>query len=77
MTTVYPFRIGPYARNIYLYGSEKLSTIPAHYVEPVKEYAASTYPKSDLDAALAKSYITQQEYDDTMNYVTTIVPEPK
>jgi len=77
MTTVYPFRVGPYARSIYNWGQEKLSEIPAHYVEPVKQYAATMFPKSEIDAALAKNYITQQEYDDTMNYVTTVVPEPK
>lgn len=72
--TVYPFRVGPYARNIYLYGVEKLAEIPAEYVEPVKEYAAKTYAKEQIDNALAVGYITQQEYDDTMAYKASIVP---
>jgi hypothetical protein len=68
MATVLPFRTSTFARSIFLYGTNKLATIPAEYVEPVKEYAAATYTQAQLDHALAQGFITQQEYDDTVAY---------
>jgi hypothetical protein len=65
---VLPFRTSTFARSIFLYGTNKLATIPAEYVEPVKEYAAATYSQAQLDQALALGYITQQEFDETVAY---------
>lgn len=63
---VYSFRVGPYARSIYLYGSESFVTIPTEYHQPVKEYAAQNFTPYQIDQALANGYITQQEYDETI-----------
>lgn len=65
---VYSFRTGPYARNIYLYGTQKFTDIPAEYVEPVKQYAATNYTNVQITEALNSVFITQQEYDDTLAY---------
>lgn len=63
---VYSFRVGPYARSIYLYGSESFATTPIEYHQPVKEYAAKNFTQYQIDQALANGYITQQEYDETV-----------
>jgi hypothetical protein len=65
---VLSFRTSTYSRSIYLYGTSKLTTIPSEYVEPVKQHAAATYTHAQLDNALAKGFITQQEYDETVEY---------
>ncbi|NNU85344.1 hypothetical protein ETC05_16525 [Geobacillus sp. BMUD] len=57
-----------YAINIYRYGNRTFSTIPAEYHEPVKQYAATNFTLDEIDNALAKGYITQQEYDETLAY---------
>lgn len=66
MTTVYSFRVGPYARSIYSYGTATFADIPEAYVQPVKEYAAKTFSQYELDLALGNGYITQQQYDETI-----------
>jgi hypothetical protein len=63
---VYSFRVGPYARSIYLYGTGSFSITPTEYHQPVKEYAANNFTPYQIDQALAKGYITQQEYDETI-----------
>lgn len=63
---VYSFRVGPYARNIYTHGTQTFADIPTEYHQPVKEYAAKTFSQYELDQALEKGYITQQEYDETI-----------
>jgi hypothetical protein len=63
---VLPFRTSTYARSIFLYGTNRLAAIPAEYVEPVKQYAATTYSQDQLDYALAQGFISQQEYGETM-----------
>jgi ribulose bisphosphate carboxylase small subunit len=68
MATVLPFRTSTFARSIFLYGTNKLTLIPAEYTEPVKEYAAATYTQAQLDQALDQGFITQQEYNDTVAY---------
>lgn len=63
---VYSFRVGPYARSIYLDGTLTFQQIATEYWQPVKTYAATNFTQNQIDNALAQSYITQQEYDDTM-----------
>nr|WP_275261762.1 XkdX family protein [Brevibacillus borstelensis] len=63
--------VSTYARDIYLFGNRTFAQIPEPYVEPVKEYAAETYRQDQLDNALEKGWITQEEYDDTMAYKTS------
>ncbi|MDR7001547.1 hypothetical protein [Neobacillus niacini] len=79
---VYSFKVGPYARKIYLYGTERFTArdgyagIPEEYWQPVKQYAANNFTREQIDDALAKGYINQQEYDDTVALITTVVVLP-
>ena len=57
-----------YAQAIYLDGSKKFSEIRPEYVEPVKQYAATNYTQTQIDSALSKGYISQEEYDQTSAY---------
>lgn len=68
---IYSWMVSTYARDIYLFGNRTFAQIPEPYVEPVKEYAAKTYRQDQIDNALEKGWITQQEYDDTMSYKTS------
>jgi hypothetical protein len=58
-----------YAVNIYRYGNRSFATIPTEYHEPVKQYAALNLTLSEIDNALAKGYISEQEYNDTLAYI--------
>ena len=55
-----------YATNIITYGNRNFGTIPENYAEPVKEYIAVNYTNYQIDTALEKKYITEQEYTDIM-----------
>lgn len=55
-----------YAVNIYKYGNRRFISIPTEYVEPVKEYAGKNFTLQEIDNALVKEYITEQEYTDTL-----------
>ena len=57
-----------YAKAIYIDGTKKFSEIRSEYVEPVKQYAAANYTQQQVDSALEKGFITQQEYEDTLAY---------
>jgi hypothetical protein len=65
---VYAFRTSNYAQRIYLTQTDPttLTTIPAEYVEPVKQYAADKYYIDDIDTALGWGKITQEEHDETL-----------
>ena len=65
---IYPWRVSAYARDIYLFGNRTFADIPEQYVEPVKQYAAETFRQDQIDNALEKGWISEQEYDDTMAY---------
>lgn len=72
---VYSFRIGPYAREIYIFNTNRFTErdgfagIPLEYHQPVKEYAAKNYTRAQIDNALNQSYINQQEYDETIAFI--------
>lgn len=69
---IYTWRVSTYARDIYLYGNRTLTNnpnVPADYVEPIKIYAAQTFSQREIDDALKDGFITQQEYDDTIDYM--------
>lgn len=70
MATIYPFLTGSYARDVYLYGNRSFPSIKPEYVQPVKQYAATTYSYDQVDNALARSWITAAEHGDT----TTLMP---
>lgn len=65
---IYPWRVSSYAMDIYIFGNRTFAQIPEPYVEPVKEYAANTYRDDQLENAVEKGWITQQEYDETVAY---------
>lgn len=64
-----------FARNIFLYGTERLtardgfSGIPAQYQEPVKQNAAETFSRPQIDNALGFGYVTDTEHADTIALV--------
>jgi hypothetical protein len=70
--TVYPFRTSTYARNIYMFGTNRLTArdgfagVPTEYYTPVERYAKNNYLVSDIDNALAMTWINAQEYNETM-----------
>lgn len=72
LQTVYPFRTSAYANSIYIYGTKNFNQIGSEYYIPVEKFAAATYFQWQLDDALTNNYITQQQYDETMSYRTTI-----
>ena len=65
---IYSWMVSIYARDIYLFGNRTFGQIPEQYVEPVKQYAAETFRQDQIDNALEKGWISEQEYDDTMAY---------
>lgn len=60
------FRVSTYARNIYMTGTERLTGIPESYRSPAMGYAAKNYYIDTLDNALHKSWLTPEEYDQTL-----------
>lgn len=77
---VLSFRIGIYARQIYLSGSQRFTErdgytgIPAEYYGPCTAYAAKNFTLYETAAALANTWINQQEYDDTVALRTDASP---
>lgn len=75
LSTIYPFRTSTYARNIYLYGTNRLTArdgypgVATGYYVPVEQYAANAFSTAQIDNALAQGWINQQEYDETISYV--------
>jgi len=71
---IYTFKTSNYANTIYCQGTQRFtardgySGIPLEYHEPVKQYAANNFYKSVIDNALVKTWITQEEYDQTLAY---------
>lgn len=80
--TVYSFLTGPYARSIFLDGTKRFTArdgypgINPEYHQPVKEYAATTFTQAQIDNALARTWINQQEYDETCALITEPVVLP-
>jgi hypothetical protein len=80
---VYSFKVGPYARQIYIDGRNRFTArdgfvgIPAEYHQPVKQYAADGFTLSQIDYALMRGFINQQEYDDTILLITDPVVLPE
>jgi hypothetical protein len=67
---IYPFRTSTYARNIIMYGTQRLTArdgftgVAAGYYIPVEQYIATNYTLTDINNALAMTWINQQEYDE-------------
>lgn len=65
---IYPFLVSSYTGNIYFHGNRTFAQIPTEYHEPVKQNAANVYEYYVLNRAFVNGYITQQEFDETLNY---------
>lgn len=79
---ILPFRTSIFASAIYIYGNNRFTArdgftgIPAEYVAPVMQYAATKYTVApyatsanrtqQLNVALQNGWINQQEYDSTV-----------
>lgn len=66
---VYNFRVGSYARAIYLDGIRKMVQAEAEdagYRLAIEQYAAKNFFYDQIDNALAKSYIDQITYNETI-----------
>lgn len=80
--TVYSFKVGPYARQIYIDGKNRFTEregfpgIPLEYHQPVKQYAADKFTLSQIDYSLNRAWINQAEYDDTIVLITEVVVLP-
>lgn len=66
-----PMLTRQYAVCVYIYGTRRFSTVVSDYHEPVKKYAAENYTLEQLDNALVKGYITENEYADTIAYTNS------
>jgi len=56
-----------YGMAIYLNGTRKFSDITEPYHSPVKQWAALNLTLHQIDNALVNGYITEQEYQDTLD----------
>jgi hypothetical protein len=80
MVVIYAFKTGGYSRQIYISGTQRFTArdgfvgIPTEYHQPVKEYAAKNFTLTETDNALTNTWITQQEYDDTVPLRTELSP---
>lgn len=69
---VLSFRTSTYARNIYQFGTERLTArdgyngVATGYYTPVEQYAADNYTTAQIDNALVQGWINQTEYDETI-----------
>lgn len=72
----YSFRVGPYARSIYLDGTKTFDTITTDYWEPVTTYASVNFTYNQIDLAVANGFITQAKYDETIALKLLIEPRP-
>lgn len=70
---VYPFRTTIFANQIYIYGNMTLTQLrqqyPDYYI-PVETYAANNFTDFEFQMSLENKYISQAEYDETMQYKT-------
>ncbi|MCP1307788.1 hypothetical protein [Paenibacillus tyrfis] len=75
-----PFLVSTYARNITIFGNERLTPrdgfkgVPESYCTDVKSYVARNYDYDELDRALDKGWISRQELDDIMALKTEADP---
>ena len=71
---VYTFLTGGYSRIIYLDGNRTFESLKPEYIEPVKIRASTDFDYGQIDDALTKGYINQEQYDDTIVLKTAIEP---
>lgn len=59
-----------YAWSIYIDGYRKFEDTNASYHEEIKMFAAANFQRSEIDHAFNNAFINQQQYDDTIAYIT-------
>lgn len=64
---IYASLVQAYAKAIFIDGTKRFSEIRPEYVEPVKVHAKATYSLTQIDNALAQGWISQQEYNETID----------
>lgn len=75
-----PFLVSTYARNITMFGNERLTPrdgfkgVPESYRSDVKSHMARNYDYDELDRALNKGWISRQEFDDIMDLRSEAAP---
>lgn len=75
---VHQLLVNSYATSVYLTGTNSLTNIAIlrpEYVEPVKKRGADNYYIDDIDRALLRGYITQEEHADTLALKTPSSPQ--
>jgi len=73
----YQWRVGGLSRCIYLDGTKTFEQAIAEdvlYEQAIKTYASIKFTYGQIDNALAMGYITQVEYDDTIELKMVIEP---
>ncbi|MEK4715328.1 hypothetical protein [Sporosarcina sp. FSL K6-5500] len=65
---IHQMLVKQYAVCVYVHGTRKFETVVADYHEPVKQYAADKYTLEQIDNAVVKGYVTEQEYQETIAY---------
>lgn len=65
-----------YAKNIIQHGNRSFNTIAPEYVLPVKKHVADNYKLHEIDNALLKGYITEEEYTEILSLRTVIEEQP-
>ena len=71
--SIYSFRTTGFSNSIYIYGSmtlTQLKTVHPEYYVPVETFAANHYTDFEFQMSLENKYISQAEYDETMQYKT-------
>ncbi len=74
------FLVSTYSRNIIIFGNERFKAgdgfkgIPESYCQDVSCYAAKNYSLAELDNALERGWINQQEYENIISLKTEIDP---
>ena len=75
----YQWRVGSYARLIYLDGMKTFEMAMAEdikYEQAIMVYASTGFTYGQIDNAIANNYISQAHYDTTIELKTAIEPRP-
>ncbi|HEY5583496.1 MAG TPA: hypothetical protein VIK78_03285 [Ruminiclostridium sp.] len=79
MIGFYQWRVGGFARTIYLDGTKTFEIAIAEsplYEQAIMVYASTGFTYGQIDNALAKGYISQEHYDITITLKLLIEPRP-
>lgn len=61
-----------YAVCIFIHGTRNFDSVIAEYIEPIKQFVAENYTLEQIDAALVAGRISEQEYQNTIEYKSKI-----